>query len=414
MTFEHFVAQRLFARQGRHFSATLVPIAITAIALSVLVMVMSVSILRGFQREIREKAIGFGAHITIQNYELRDDYSENPLSIRRADIGRVRDMAQVAHVQGVASKGGMIKTQNEIYGILFKGIEGGYDTTFLHDHLVAGRCPQYAPLSDNSAPPSNEVLVSQTIADKLQLTLGDKVRAYFWQEDNYRARVFHIAGIYNSDLAEFDEHYIIGDLSQLQHINGWRRDEVGAVEVTLRHLVNQNELSQAVQEVQEVVSYDLSAQTIADHNPALFSWLELLDTNIILILIVMTVVCIVSVVSVFLIMVYEKTSAIGILKTLGASNGSIRSIFLRKSARLTLEGILLGDGVALVLGVLQYRYHIVQLDRASYSMTFVPIDLNPAIFTLITLSTLVVCLVALLVPTLHITHISPAQSVKVD
>lgn len=404
--FERFISHRFLTGGNGRRSGSLTHIATASIAVGVLVMILSVCILRGFQREIESKIVGFGSHLVVKSYEVVDDYNSSSVSRSRPEIQRIVATPGVAHVQCFAEKGGMVKTADQIHGIIFKGVDSGYDTTFFHACLTAGH---YPTLSDSNA--SNGILVSQRIADKLHLALGDKVRTYFWQNDNYRARAFTVSGIYCSDLADFDDIYLVGDLRQLQRINGWSDDEVGGYEITVADF---DQLPQVKQAVVGQLGYDLTLTDIREQNPALFSWLNLLNSNIWLILGVMTLVCVVAIISSFLILVFEKTSTIGILKVLGATNRSIKRIFLLKSTSIILRGIVIGDAMALLLCWLQQHFHIIHLDRDSYSMAFVPIQLSGWTFVIVSLGTLLACWLALLIPATFVTHVQPAQTVKVN
>ena len=249
------------------------------------------------------------------------------------------------HLNFFANKGGMIKTEEQIHGIVLKGVDSGYDTSFFAANMVEGRLFDFP---DEKA--SNEVIVSQTIANKLNLTLGDKVRTYFWQGESYRARAFEVCGIYNTDLTDFDEHYVVGDLRQVQRLNDWDSTTAGGYEVLVDDF---GKLDEVAGLVIAQLGYDLTMHTVVEQNPALFAWLNLLDSNIVLIIIIMMMVCTVAIVSALLIMIFEKTSTIGLLKALGADNRSVRRIFLYKSAAIIAKGIVVGDVVAWLLCWLQ-------------------------------------------------------------
>lgn len=406
MKFESLIARRFLQKGQNNFSGSLVRIATWSIALGVMVMIISVSILRGFQAEIQQKVVGFGSHIIVKSQYIGHSYETVPLSTNRSEVTSIKKIPGVKHIQYFAEKGGMIKTDDQIHGVIFKGVDSGFDSTFFVANLEEGRLFN---LSDST--PSNEVIVSRTIANKLSFHLGDKVRTYFWQGNNYRARAFTVVGIYNTDLNEFDDHYIVGDLRQVQHLNEWTPDQVDGYEVLVD---NFDHLPFLGQQVASVCGYDLIVNTIDELNPQLFSWLELLNNNIILIIIVMAVVCIVAIISALLIMIFEKTSMIGILKTMGATNQSIRNIFLLKSAEIIGWGLLAGNVIALVLCLLQQQFHILKLDSASYSMSYVPIDINVWYFLLISFGTLAACLSALLLPASYIAKIQPAKTIRVE
>ena len=435
--FERFVAKRFLPRgrsdpkpgvARKSMSAPLVDIAVSSIALGVLVMVVSVCVLRGFQGEIRRKAVGFGAHVVVRSYATGKTYGETPIATDRPEVQRIASTRGVKHVQFFAEKGGMVKTEEQIHGIVLKGVcpdagflkEGCYDSSFFAGCLVEGRLVRFA-----DCVPSNEVMVSQTVAKKLKLQVGDKVRTYFWQGTEpgqagdaehsrslpYRARAFTVCGIYNTDLADFDEHYVVGDLRQVQRLNGWDSNQVAGYEVTVEDFAR---LDGVVAALLPQLGYDLTATTIVEQCPALFSWLDLLDSNIVLIIAIMLVVGAVSVVSALLIIIFEKTSTIGVLKALGATNGSVRRIFLLKAAGIVAKGIALGDAAALLLCWVQHRFALVRLDSESYSMSTVPVDLNGWIFVAVSVGTLAVCVAAMLLPASYIAHVEPAKTIKFD
>lgn len=406
MTFESFIAKRFLPRDRNTYAGPLVSIATYSIALGVLVMVMSVCILRGFQGQIRQKVVGFGSHIVVTTYATGNAYEEIPISTLRPEVSRIRNTPGVRHLSFFANKGAMIKTEDQIHGIIFKGVDSGYDSSFFASNLVEGKLFDF-PVDK----PSNQVIISQTVANKLHLTVGDKLRTYFWQNDNYRARAFQVSGIYSTDLSEFDEHYVVGDLRQVQNLNDWDSTQVAGYEILVDDFKH---LDPIADNVIQQLGYDLTLVTIVQQNPALFSWLDLLDSNIALIIAIMMLVCTVSIISALLIMIFEKTSTIGVLKALGATDSSVRKIFLLKSASIIGKGIVLGDALALLLGWIQHHYHIVHLDSASYSMDTVPIDLNPWIFIAISTATLAICLLALLLPTAYISRIEPAKTIKFD
>jgi len=403
-------------KDGGGFSGPLSVIAVVSIALGVLVMVMAVCILRGFQGEIASKVVGFGSHLTVSNFASSPAYQEEPIVLDSTLVERIQRVPGVRHIQYFATKGGMVKTADQIYGIMFRGLSADYDTTFFASNLVEGRLPVFSGASGFSGTSgetrtSTDVLVSSTIASRLRLKVGDKMRTYFWGGDTPRSRAFTVCGIYNTDLTEFDELYVVGDLRQVQRLNEWEDNQVGGYEVLVD---NFDRLDDIARNVEHELPYDYSVQTIREANPALFAWLDLLNSNITLILVIMSLVCAVAIVSALLIMIFEKGRTIGLLKALGATNASVRRIFLIKASRLIAEGILIGDAVALALCVVQQQWQVVKLDAESYSMTHVPVDIDPMIFLLVSLGTLVACLLALLLPAAYISHITPAQAVKIE
>ena len=405
MLFERFVAQRFMPRRGGGFSGPLSSIAVAGITLGVVVMVMAVSILRGFQADISGKVVGFGSHITISSFGGQLAYADAPVETDDALMATLRATEGVRHVQCYANKGGMVKTEEQIYGIMFRGLSADYDTTFFASCLTEGRLP------DMAAKTSNDVLVSTTIASKLHLAVGDKLRTYFWQDNGYRSRAFVVCGLYNTDLTEMDELYVVGDLRQVQKLNGWDSTMVGGYELLVDDF---DRLDETAARVVEHLPYDLQLTTVRQANPALFSWLDLLEANITLILAIMCLVSAVAIVSALLIMIFEKSATIGLLKALGASNRSVRRIFMLKASRLIATGVLVGDAVALALSYVQNRWHLLTLDPESYSMAHVPVEISAWTYVAITLGTVAVCLLALLLPARYISGINPARTMRVE
>lgn len=405
MYFERFIAGRFMPRSGTEsgFSGPLSAIAVASVALGVTVMIMAVSILRGFQGDIAGKVVGFGSHLTVRSYEATHAYEEEPVEVDSALEARMRAVPGVRHLQRFATKGGMVKTEEQIYGIVLRGLSADYDTTFFSTYLTEGHLPKM----DSAV--TNEVLVSSTIARKLKLDVGDKMRTYFWQGEGYRSRAFTVGGIYNTDLTEMDEVYVVGDLRQVQRLNGWGDSLVGGYELLVEDF---DRIDEAADGVLATLPYDLTLQTVVSANPVLFSWLDLLNTNIRLILAIMSLVCAVAVVSALLIMIFEKSATIGLLKTMGATDASIRRIFMIKAGGLIAKGVAIGCGVALALCWVQKQWQLVKLDAESYSMSYVPVEINVWTFVAIGAGAAAVCVAALLIPAAHISRISPAITVR--
>ena len=425
MQFERFIAKRFMPRSkdGGGFSGPLSVIAVASIALGVVVMVMAVSILRGFQGEIANKVVGFGSHLTVSNnYAINPLYQETPVTIDSVLTDSLQAIPGVRHLQSFATKGGMVKTKEQIHGILLRGLSANYDTLFFHENLVEGRLPkiteysEHSDYSDSNSKPSNEVLISSTIANKMGLKVGDKMSTYFLDEDaKPRSRAFLVSGIYNTDLPEVDELYVIGDIRQVQKLNYWGSEQVGGYELLIDNFDRLEEMkARVMNSLKRNGRYDLTVHSVKDASPALFAWLDLLNSNITLILIIMSVVCSVAIVSALLIMIFEKSRTIGVLKTMGASNASVRRIFILKASRLILEGIAIGIAVSGALCFVQSKWEVVRLNAESYHMSHVPVDTDIWIFLIISASTTVVCLLALLLPAAYISRISPAKTIRTE
>lgn len=396
----------MLGRDEHSFSRPLVRIATITISTGIVVMILSLCILRGFQREITSKVVGFGSHISIRSYGWVNDYDEMPVSMSAYELSALLNLKGISSIQPFAYKGGMMKTDNQILGIILKGLSPATDTTFFAANMVRGHLPR---LADSTA--SNEVAISLLMARRMEVDTGSRIAAYFWSGNNYRARRFSVVGIYNTDLAEFDSHYMLGDLRQVQHLNQWDSSQVAGYEVLIDNFDN---LYASLREVKASTRPDLAVTSIREEQPSMFAWLDLLNSNIVLILTIMAIVCATSVVSAMLIMIFEKTSMIGILKTLGCTNRSIRSIFFLKALAIIIKAIAIGNLAAFAIAFLQYRFHLLPLDPDSYSMSFVPIDLNLWYFLAIDLGTIAVCLLALLLPSTLISNIHPARTIRVE
>ncbi len=396
----------MLGRDEHNFSRPLVRIATITIALGVVVMILALCILRGFQREITNKVVGFGSHISIRSYGWVNDYDEMPISLSSSELAALRAIPGVNGVYPYAYKGGMMKTDDQILGIILKGLSPEADTNFFSANMIRGSLPV---MNDSTA--SNEIAISQRIAQRMMVDTGSRVATYFWSGNNYRARNFRVAGIYKTDLNEFDDHYIIGDIRQVQRLNQWDDGQAAGYEVTIDNFGN---LEAMLGNVKSATRPDLAVISIREEQPSMFAWLDLLNSNIVLILTIMAIVCAASVVSAMLIMIFEKTQMIGILKTLGSTNRSIRHIFILKALAIIVKALLIGNLLAFAFAAIQAHFHIIALDPESYSMSFVPIELNPLYFITIDIGTILACFLALILPSTLISNIHPARTVRVE
>lgn len=406
MRYERLIANRMLGRDEHNFSRPLVRIATITIALGVVVMILALCILRGFQREITNKVVGFGSHISIRSYGWVNDYDEMPISLSSSELAALRAIPGVNGVYPYAYKGGMMKTDDQILGIILKGLSPEADTNFFSANMIRGSLPV---MNDSTA--SNEIAISQRIAQRMMVDTGSRVATYFWSGNNYRARNFRVAGIYKTDLNEFDDHYIIGDIRQVQRLNQWDDGQAAGYEVTIDNFGN---LEAMLGNVKSATRPDLAVISIREEQPSMFAWLDLLNSNIVLILTIMAIVCAASVVSAMLIMIFEKTQMIGILKTLGSTNRSIRHIFILKALAIIVKALLIGNLLAFAFAAIQAHFHIIALDPESYSMSFVPIELNPLYFITIDIGTILACFLALILPSTLISNIHPARTVRVE
>lgn len=373
-----------------------------------IMMMVSIATGIGLQQKIRQKVSAFNGHIIISGYnDNNSDVSTTPVSKKQNFYPKFTSVDGIAHIQAVASKAGIIRTETAFEGVIFKGVGADYDTANLKEYLVAGRLPNFKSTLNE------EVLISQYLANRLGLKNNDTFVTYFMKEngEGYNLRNFKIVGVYNSGFQEFDATYVIGDIRHVQRINKWKPDQVGAFEVFVNDFT---QIEQKGQEVYQETSSILDSQTIVEKYYYIFEWLKLFDVNILVILIVMIAVSTINMVVALLVLILERTQMIGILKSLGANNWSIRKIFLYNAAYLIGRGLLWGNGIGLTLLLLQKYFGIIKLNPESYYVNEAPVDINLFYLVLLNIGTIVVCLVVLLIPSYIITKITPSKSIRFE
>lgn len=391
-------------------------IAIWAIAIGMVMMLLSIATGVGLQQKIREKVGAFNGHIIINSLDdNQSDVSVKPISIHQDFYPKFNNVSGVAHIQAIATKAAMIRTEDAFEGIIYKGVGKDYDWKFIQEYLVAGRVPN---LKGNL---NAEVVLSQYLADRLHFKVGDKFNTFFMKDDGTlkkpNLRVFEVVGIFSSGFQEFDASYVLGDIRHLQRINKWKSDQVGAFEVFLTDF---DQLQSKGEEIYEA-TYDeknplntLDSQTIAQKYYYIFEWLELFDFNIIVILIVMVIVATINMVVALLVLILERTKFIGTLKSLGATNWSIRKIFLYNAAYLIAKGLFWGNVIGIVFILIQQQFGLVKLNPENYYVTTAPVYLDWTYIVLLNLGTMLVCLLVLLIPSYIITKISPIKAIRFD
>ncbi|MCK9320420.1 MAG: ABC transporter permease [Bacteroidales bacterium] len=405
MNYEYFLAKRLIKRKGKNLSRPIIIIATLSITLGVAVMILSISILQGFKSEIKEKIVGFASHVQVLPYNLKLSESLDGIYLSQKEKEELLRIDNVKSISPFATKGGVIKTKTDFQGIVLKGVDKDYDTTFFHHYMNKGRFLNLK--TDNNS----EALVSKVVADKLNLSIGDKLRVFFYIDNNYRARAFNIVGIYETGLSDYDERFVICDISQVQGLNSWGKDTVEGYEILLK---NFSLLEQTSQQIYYSLGENMTIQTIEEIEPNLFSWLSLLDSNVILILIIMMLVSIVTITSTLLIIIFEQTTTIGVLKSMGSTSKSIIKIFLYNATYIILRGLLYGNVLALGIAFVQAKFNIFTLPQESYFLTSVPIEISAIQIIMVNLVTIIICLAALLIPARSISKIDPIKSIRFD
>ncbi|MEJ6979327.1 FtsX-like permease family protein [Pedobacter sp. P351] len=403
MNLTAFIAQRITFKSKRTFSKLSVRIAILGIMLSLSVMILAVAVVKGFKTEIREKIRGFSGDILLIKYDLNSSYENSPFVLNSDTLKKIEALPQVQYAQPYAIKPGIINTDNEIEGVVFKGVDKSFHWDFFKKILVKGRVIDFK----DSIAAKKQILVSQHIANRLGLKVGDDFLMYFIQE-SLRRRPFKIVGIYDLGVEEVDKTYVIGDLSIIKKLNNWEDNQVGGYEIRVKEF---GKLDQTSNEVSDLINFRLRSFSITEWYTTIFQWLSLLDINTQVILILMLAVAVINMISALLIIILERTNMIGILKALGSSNWSIQKIFLSNAAYLIGFGLLLGNALGIGLGLLQAYTHLFKLDQASYYMSFVPVQLEWLDIVFLNIGTLIVCLVVLIIPSMLVTRISPVKAI---
>ena len=414
MNFPFFVARRIYRDNdsSKRVSRPAVLIAMTGIAIGLAVMVIAVFIIAGFKGEVRNKIVGFGAHIQIACLDAVNMYDAVPVVADDTLVQFVSCYPGVKHVQRYAIKPGMVKTDDAFQGMILKGLGPEYDTVFFHEHLLEGRLPQF---SDSVS--SNEVLVSRSLADKLRLSLGDKIDTYYI-EDEVRARRLEITGIYQTNFSEYDNLYLLTDLCLVNRLNKWEKGQASGLELSLydynRLYETTWQLASDLNGYTDRYGKEYCVRNIEQLNPQVFAWLGILDVNIWVILVLMVGVAGFTMVSGLLIIIIERTSMIGILKSLGADNTTIRKVFLWFSVFLIGRGMLWGNVIGMGFYCLQHHTGIFKLDPETYYMDTVPVSFNIWVFLLLNAGTLLASVLMLLGPSYLITRIRPANSMRYE
>lgn len=410
-----FIARRIYGTEDarRQVSRPAIRIATLGVAIGVAVMIITVCVVLGFKHTIRDKVVGFGSHIQIQNFMSQQTASPAPISISDSLLNQLRQMPGVRHVECYALTQGILKTDNDFLGVGFKGIGSDYDLTFLKKHLVEGEMPVFS--SDKS---NNHLLISRMMADKLRLKAGDRIYAYFIAEDNVRARKFTIKGIYETHMNQFDQSICFTDLPTSVKLNSWEPDQCSGAEVLVKDFDRLEETAQYI--VKDVnrktdrYGEIITSQTIYEAYPHVFQWLSLLDINVWIIFALMVAVAGFTMVSGLLIIILERTQMIGILKALGMRNSTVRHTFLWFAVFIIGRGLILGNIIGLGLVLLQQYTGIIHLDPASYYVDTAPMELNIPVILLLNVATLLICVFVLIAPSYLVSHIHPARSMRYE
>lgn len=410
-----YIAKRIYSDNNaqQKVSKPAIHIATAGVAVGLAVMIISVCIVLGFKHTIRDKVIGFGSHITVANFMTLHGYEQKPIAMPDSMMNVLKSINGVKHVQRYAIKQGILKTDSDFLGIAFKGIASEYDTAFIHNNMISGTIPAF---SDNKS--HNKIVISKIMADMLKINTGDKVFAYFIDNDDVRMRRFTVSGVYQTNLTQYDKTICFTDLYTASRLNGWDRGQVTGAELIVNDFnkINnvENILISKVNRTTDTYGEAYSSETIQEANPQIFSWLDLLDLNVWIILALMLCVAGFTMISGLLIIILERTSMIGTLKALGAKNTIIRKTFLWFAIFIIGKGMVIGNIIGFGLVLLQKLTGIVSLDPSTYYVKTVPVEINLPLIILLNVATLLISVFVLIAPSFLVSRVHPAKSMRYE
>jgi lipoprotein-releasing system permease protein len=409
LNYELFIAKRIIAgkKYKNSISSPIIKIAITAIALGIIIMLIAVATGSGLQYKIRDKMAGFKGHVQIVNYDANNsDVSTNPIEKNQDFYPKFKNITGINSIQVFANKGGILRTKTDFEGIIFKGVSTDYDWSFFEEYLVAGKVPNF------KQPRTREVLLSQTVMNRLQLKLNDTILATFLKTATSSLpsnRKYIISGVYNSGFAQFDKSMMIGDIREVQKLNKWTENQVGGFEVILD---NFDEIDAKGEEIYRQTSSTLRSTTILDTYQNIFDWIKLFDNNIWFIIGIMIVIAGINMITALLVLILERVQMIGVLKALGSYSASIRKIFLYNAGYLILKGLFWGNIIGLLLLFIQYYFEVITLNPETYYVTTMPIYISFTAIVMLNFGTLFLCFLMLIIPSYIITKIEPSKAIK--
>ncbi|MDO5525490.1 MAG: ABC transporter permease [Prevotella sp.] len=410
-----FLARKIYGSDDKNqkVSKPAIRIATLGVAIGLAVMIITVGVVYGFKHSIRDKAIGFGSHIQVENFMSMQSGDPYPICMDDSLINVLKNINGINHVGRYTLTQGILKTDSDFLGIVFKGIGEEYDTQFLAQNIIEGEMPRFSARKS-----SNKILVSKTIADKLHLKTGDRLFAYFVCTDDVRVRRFTVSGIYETNMSHFDQVICIADLYTTNKLNGWEPNQCSGAEIEVSDFTRLEQVAQEmVEKVNRTTDHNgetISTQTIFEAYPQIFTWLDLLDINVWIILALMTCVAGFTMISGLLIIILERTQMIGILKALGARNSTVRHTFLWFATFIITRGLLLGNIIGIGLLLLQKYTGVVTLDPKTYYVSEVPVEINIPIFLAINAATLAISVMVLVAPSYLVAHIQPSKSMRYE
>ena len=418
LNFELFIAKRIIvAKQYKSsVSSPIIKIAILAIALGMIMMLISVATSIGLQQKIREKVAAFNGHIIISKYDNNNSIvSAKPIKLNQDFYPEFKSVSGVNYIQAVASKVGVIRTEKDFDGIVLKGVGSDYNWHYFKDYLIAGKIPNVTDQKENS-----ELLISEYLSKRLGFQLGSTVVTHFFKADAAKlpnTRKFKVVGIYNSGFQDFDKNIMLADIRHIQRMNKWSKnkkgdyDEIGSFEVFLNDF---SEIDLKGNEIYHNTDSFLNVSTIKDKYEGIFEWIKMFDFNTYVIIAVMILISVINMSVMLLVLILEKTKLIGVLKALGGNNWSIRKIFLYNASYIVLIGLFWGNLIGLGFLIIQKYFKFFPLDPNNYYVTEVPVYINFWHVLFLNIGTFMLCFVLLLIPSQIITKISPVKAIRFD
>jgi lipoprotein-releasing system permease protein len=406
LNLNYFISKRISRVDKKSFSYTVTRIATIVTAFGILVMVVSMGILEGFKSRIRQKIFSFGAHIQVSKYDLKKSYEESPLQRYTRLYNHPDSVPGIVHIQLYSNKPGLLRTEEDIRGVILKGVWKDFKTDEFGKNIVEGK---FITFPDSGY--SKDILISRKISDRMNLKVGDPFIMIFSRTVSNvpTYRKLQVGGIYETGLEEFDEHFVLGDIRLNQKINNWDDSLVGGYEIFVNDF---SKIDTIAEKVYNYMDYDMQIEKITDKYIQIFDWLKLLDRNVGVFLILILFVACFNMVATLLIMIMERTNMIGVLKALGATNMQIQQIFIWNGAFIILRGMLWGNVIGLGFCVLQYFTHVIPLDPENYYMDFVPIKFNWLYILFVNILTFTIATTVLLIPALFISRLKPVKAIK--
>lgn len=386
---ENLLSKRLLKGKDNQFSKPIVRLSVAGISICLIIIIVALSITTGYKQAIENKVVDMGAHIRISNYDLNYSFAPKPFDKNQPFLQNLKSNPDIETIQYFSTKVGIVKVEDQVEGIVLKGVDSTFSWEHFNRNMVEG-----STLHVSDSQVCKGVLMSKLLAQKLKLKIGDKVFAYFVQDPPMQRR-FILEGIFETGMPEYDERFIIADLRHVQKLNGWDSNYVGGIELLIK---DYDKIDEVGEFVNNHIGYQLKAETIKQIYPQIFQWTELFDTNVMVLLAITIFICIVTLTSTFFIIILEQTPNIGILKSMGMTTRRVRKIFMLIGLRIILQGIIIGNAIAIGLCLLQKYWHIIKLDASSYYVDSVPISFNVPVIIAVNIDVFALCLLVLLIP----------------